>query len=269
MSHPSSLLRRVFMTAAVLIASTAALAFSQGASATKSGHSSDSGVLVISVPSGSPADNAGLSRGDIILDINGSAVNSTRDLREAISSYKQGDKISLAVLHGDTRKTLSISLGEMDGNPYLGARLLPDERERTSMLGPGHVDWSRELSEGAFVAGVASTSPAYKGGIRRGDVILSVDGVRVDRNHSLNALIQDNKTAETVTLSVRSNQEPMYQAPEDMKITLGNSPDKKPWLGVKYRMGNPTAFVAPWSSFPQVANLLKDLGILRIPRPTV
>jgi S1-C subfamily serine protease len=122
------------MTAAVLVAWTAALGFSQSVSATRSGHSPESGVLVISVLSGSPADKAGLERGDVILDINGSVMNSPSNLREAILSHKKGDMISLRVIHDDAQKTLSIHLREIDGHPYLGTRLLPDERNRVSIL---------------------------------------------------------------------------------------------------------------------------------------
>jgi S1-C subfamily serine protease len=259
----------IALVAAVLVASTAVLGFSQSVSATKSGHSAESGVLVISVAPGSPADKAGLARGDIILDTNGSAVNNPRDLQEAISSRKRGDTISLTVLHGDAQKTLSVVLGGSAGQPYLGTRLLPDERERTSMVGPGHVDWSRELSEGAFITKVATASAAYKAGIRDGDAILSVDGVLIDSDHSLSQLISAKKIGEMVTLSVRSRQESMYKAPEELKITLGSAPDgKTPWLGVEYRMSFPAAYVAPWDSFPRVVNFLKGVGMLHTPAPT-
>jgi S1-C subfamily serine protease len=111
-------------------------------------------------------------------------------------------------------------------------------------------------------------SPAYKAGILVGDNILSVDGIRIDRNHRLSTLIRDKKIGETVRLTVRSRQEPMYEAPEELKVTLGSTNNgKEPWLGVQYRASAPTAFVAPWSSFPRVANLLKDFGLLHAPAP--
>jgi S1-C subfamily serine protease len=268
MQQSLPIFRRVLLAAAVLLASVAALGFSQSVSPTRSGHSSDYGVLVISVPSGSPADKAGLARGDIILNINGSAVNSARELHKAILSHTQGDTVSLMVWHGDKTKTIPVVLGGRDGSAYLGARLLPDARERISMLGPGHVEWSRELSEGAFIAHVASTGPAYKAGIRQGDVILAVNGMRVGTDRSFKTLIQDKKIGETVTLSVRSDKEPMYGVPEAVKVTLGSTPMDKPWIGVGYRMANSTALAAPWSGFPRVASFLKDLGILHAPQPT-
>jgi len=143
--------------------------------------------------------------------------------------------------------------------------LLPDERVRTSILGPGHVEWARELSQGAFIARVASEGPARNAGLRKGDVVLSVDGVRVDRGHSLNMLIQDKRIGEMVTLSARSALEPMYKAPEQLKVTLGSAADKKPWLGVRYRSSFFSASPAPWSTFPRLGSLLRDLGVLHAP----
>ena len=265
MRHPLAFLRRVLVIAAVSFTSTAALGFSQSASATRTGHSSESGVLVISVEPGSPADNAGIAQGDIILNINGSATNNARDLQESVSSHMQGETISVRVLHSGVQKTLFVALGKKEGLAYMGALVSPDGRQRISKLGPGNVGWARELSEGALVENVISTGPAYRAGIRTGDVILSVDGTRIDKGGSLNTLIRDKRIGETVSLTVRSRLEPMYEAPEQLNITLGSTPDRKePWLGLEYRMGFPTAFYAPWSNFPRLANLLKDMGVLHV-----
>ena len=188
------------------------------------------------------------------MDINGSAVNSIHDVRDAISPHKQGDTISLKVQHGDTQKTLSVALGEKDGHVYIGAMLFPDEHERTGM-GTNQM-WPSALSEGAIVAKVSPGGPADKAGIKKGNVILSVDGVQVDANHSLSSLIQDKKIGDTVTLSVWSGGTSMDKAPQDVKVTLGSTPDKmKPWLGVEYRMGLPAAFLNPWSNFPPLADI--------------
>ena len=213
----------------------------------------------------------GVARGDIILDINGTAVNSPRDVRQSISAHKQGETISLTVRHGDAQKSISVLLGDRNGRVSMGVLLLPDERERTGMMGPGRGTLPGELTQGAFVAGVASGGPADKAGIKRGDIILSVDGVQIDTDHSLSALIQDKKIGDTVTLSVKSRQEQADKAPRDLKVTLGSTPDKKkPWLGVEYRMGVPTAFLAPWGDFPPAAELqLPDLNGLGPDMPTV
>jgi len=252
--HRTSFGRALFV-AAVLLASTAALGFSQSAPHANGSRSSEPGVLVISVQPGSPAEKAGLSRGDIILDVNGSAVDNVRDVRDAISSHKQGDTISLNVRHGDARKKLSVALGEKDGRVYVGALLLPAESDHTSMAAD-QKSWPWALSEVAIVARVSPGGPADKAGIRNGDVILSVDGVRVDANHSLSALIHDKKIGDKVTLAVWTRQTSMDNTPQDVKVTLGSTPDRtKPWLGVEYRMNFSTAFLDPRGVFLPLANI--------------
>ena len=168
----------MLVLATTLLASTAVFGFSQNVPSAKPNVPPEPGVLVISVQAGSPAEKAGLARGDIILDINGTAVNSLRDARDAIASHKNGETISLNVRHGDVQKTLSVALGEKSGRVYMGALLLPDERERTGTVTPDEGNWQWALSEGAIVANVSSGGPADKAGIKKGDVILSVDGGR-------------------------------------------------------------------------------------------
>jgi S1-C subfamily serine protease len=203
---------------------------------------------------------AGLVRGDIIMDVNGTAVNSQSDIRQAIASHKQGDSVSLKVRHGDAEKTLTVALGEKNGRPYIGAFLFPPERWSLSMRGPEDRKSHMGFFQGALVAGVASGGPADKAGITRGDIILSVDGIPIDADHSLSALIQAKNIGDTVTLSVKGMREPADKAPREVKVALGSTPDKKkPRLGVEYRQASPQALL-PGGSFPPAAELLPPDG---------
>jgi S1-C subfamily serine protease len=273
MAHTSSITRRALLIAAVLLAMTAALGFSQSAPKDSSnatpGHPSQPGVLVVSVQSGSPAEKAGIARGDIILDVNGTAVNTQADMRQAVASHKAGDTITLKVRHGDAEKTLTVALGAMEGHAYVGVLLFPEGQERMGMRDNTNKDWPW-ISQGVIVARVASGSPADKAGLKRGDVILSVDGVFVDTDHSLSALIQQKKSGDTVTLSVQSGWPQTDKGPRDVKVTLGNSPDKKvAWLGVSYREGFPVAdLIMPWDG--QRGFMVPDFTMpgLTAPEPT-
>jgi len=255
----STSLRRGLFVLVVLLAG-AALGFSQGAS-TNPGHPSDPGVLVVTVQSGSPAETAGIVRGDIITEVNGTAVNSPRDVRQAIASHKQGDTLQVKVRHGDQEKALSVALGERNGTPYMGVLLFPDMEGRLGMRAPrdfrdrGGPLAEGAVTQGALVAGVSSGSPAEKAGIKRGDVILSVDGTKVDSDHSLSSLIHGRKSGDTVTLSVTSVEDQAGKT-RDVTVTLGTGPDRKTaWLGVEYRQPFPTAF-RPWGDFPPAADFM-------------
>ena len=246
MRHISTITRRALLVAAVLMTTTAALGFSQGAPKGTSngapGIPSEPGVLVISVEPGSPAEKAGIARGDIIMDVNGAAVNTQADTREAVASHKTGDTLTLKVRHGDAEKTVSVSLDARDGRAYLGVLLLPDGRQRLGMRDDMEQNWPWLSSQGAIVSHVASRSPADKAGLKQGDVI------SVNADHNLSSLIQQKKSGDTITLAVQSVGQQGHKSPRDVKVTLGSSPNTKgAWLGVSYRMASPIAdLMKPW-----------------------
>ncbi len=80
----------------------------------------DKGVLIVAVQRGSPAAEAGLRRGDIILKVNEVEVNSAGALRDALAALKPGDEVRLRIARGEAERTLRVVLGQADGRPYLG-----------------------------------------------------------------------------------------------------------------------------------------------------
>ncbi len=76
------------------------------------GYSGSSGVAVQQVFSGSPADQAGIAPGDVILQADGQAYNDTKTLHEYIAGKKPGDTIRLNVWSQGVKKFVAIKLGE-------------------------------------------------------------------------------------------------------------------------------------------------------------
>jgi S1-C subfamily serine protease len=72
----------------------------------------EDGLLITNVQAGSPADKAGLVRGDILLEVNGQPVNSYAALQQVLSGLNPGDQVDLRVLHGDEVRSLSVNLEE-------------------------------------------------------------------------------------------------------------------------------------------------------------
>ncbi len=91
------------------------------------GLKTDSGVLIASVASGSPADDAGLRGGtqqqtlqgqvyvvggDIITAFNGKAVTSMEGLIADINQHKPGDEVTLTVVHDGSTEKVEVTLAE-------------------------------------------------------------------------------------------------------------------------------------------------------------
>ena len=73
----------------------------------------DSGVYVFQIAIDGPADRAGLQRGDVILSVEGKAVNSVQEVRAEIAAKKVGDKISVKYERDGVERTVDVTLQEM------------------------------------------------------------------------------------------------------------------------------------------------------------
>ncbi len=72
----------------------------------------DTGAFVVTVASGSPADDAGLKVGDVITSFAGKEMNTVDDLIQAIRSAEIGQKVEITYWRGETQKTTSATLIE-------------------------------------------------------------------------------------------------------------------------------------------------------------
>ena len=76
-----------------------------------------SGILVSQVEDNSPAKEAGLQPGDIILELNGDKVEKTTAFRNKVSLMVPGSKIDLKVLRNNEEKQITLSLAKKNQNP--------------------------------------------------------------------------------------------------------------------------------------------------------
>jgi len=75
------------------------------------GFTPTSGVVVLSVISGSPAKKAGLVQGDVIVAVGGTAVSSASSLQSQIQKDKSGQNVQITYYRGDLKHTTTVTLG--------------------------------------------------------------------------------------------------------------------------------------------------------------
>jgi serine protease Do len=83
------------------------------------------GALVAEPQPNSPAEQAGIQRGDVILSVNGTPVKDSRDLAKRIGNMSPGTKVNLVVWSKGSEKNLSLTLGELPN--VREARATPSE----------------------------------------------------------------------------------------------------------------------------------------------
>ena len=69
-------------------------------------------MLVIAVQPGSPAAQAGLQPGDVIVDLGGHTIANQADLQAALRQFTPGQRTSLTYIRDNTRHTVQVTLAD-------------------------------------------------------------------------------------------------------------------------------------------------------------
>lgn len=74
------------------------------------------GALIVSVIANGPAAQAGLQRGDVIVNISNEAVNGIASLGDVLVSKNPGNVVSVHIYRGKQQKTINVTLGELSAS---------------------------------------------------------------------------------------------------------------------------------------------------------
>jgi S1-C subfamily serine protease len=75
------------------------------------GFTPTTGAVILTVVSGSPAAKAGLVQGDVIVNIDGTAITSSEDLQKLVQKDKPGQTITITYYVGNSKRTTTATLG--------------------------------------------------------------------------------------------------------------------------------------------------------------
>jgi serine protease Do len=136
-------------------------------------------AVVTEVTENSPAADAGVKTGDIIVEFNGKPVPKSHDFPGVIADTPPGQRITLKIIHEKKEQTVAVKIGELadenDPNQQLEARD-PELGLRVQRITP---EAARRLgltsSRGVLVIEVLPGSPADQVGVEPADVIREVN----------------------------------------------------------------------------------------------
>ena len=154
------------------------------------------GVLVAEVLGETPAQKAGLQNGDVILGVAGVDVDSPNELSRHVASLAPGEKVKMKILRDKKERNITVTLGERGGDDQVAQNDEPanDDDLLADEVGVRTVSLDDDLRaqyrvpdnvDGVLVTGVRPGSPAEEAGLRRGAVILQVDGEEVTSRGAL------------------------------------------------------------------------------------
>jgi serine protease Do len=158
------------------------------------------GALVAAVEKDSPAEKAGIKSGDVLLAINGRAIERSSELPPLVAGVKPGTKARFEVWREGKSRTLEVAVGQL--KPDQVASVQSDEPAATGKLGLA----VRPTEDGLLVENVSGA--AARAGIRAGDVVTAVNGKRVKSVEELKAATENAKG--TVALLVRRGDNSLF-----------------------------------------------------------
>jgi serine protease DegQ len=159
------------------------------------------GAIVTSVLPDSAAELAGVEVSDIIIEIDGRPIDSSRELRNTVGLMRQGKEVDLILYRNGEKTTLKTTIGGADSalesegveaglNQTLGGAKLRSVAPASDGLGEA----------GLLVEQIDPRSQAALAGLQEGDIIVQVNREIVASLDSLNAAIEESDRFSAVTI---------------------------------------------------------------------
>ena len=187
------------------------------------------GALVASVGNNSPADKAGLKAGDIILEFDGTKIETMRKLPKAVAGTKVGKSVELKIWRNKKLISKRLILGRLESSEEFKSKQSSKIKEKKEFkierlkitvrnLNSEDIK-SRNLNKktkGALILNISNKSPLF-GLLNKNDIILQVQKKAVDSPEGLNKIVKE----------IIKNGE------KTLLLTIINSENQQRYLGVK------------------------------------
>jgi len=176
---------------------------------------SPKGALVAEVVKNSPAEKAGIKRGDIIVAINGKTVKSVDELPRLVAKVKPGSKSRVTIFRHGKEIVKTVLIGKLDGEKKLSGAAGGRESD---LLGLSVEEVTLDMAqkygfdtdEGVIVRDIDPEGNAARAGIRLGDIILEMNQKVVDSLETYNKILASISKKKSVLLVIKRRGQVMF-----------------------------------------------------------
>jgi serine protease Do len=175
-----------------------------------------SGALVAKIMDDSPAIDAKIKVGDVILKFNGQEITNSAALPPIVGRVRVGEKVSVEVMRNGKIKKLSVVIGQLPDNER-EQQQSKTQKQKNGVLGMKLQvldDEDRERAELEYGLRVLEVheGPALAAGIRKNDILQMIDGEKVETIRELKKLVKDLPAGKYVSVLVQRAQGPQFLA---------------------------------------------------------
>jgi serine protease Do len=208
------------------------------------------GVEVTRVRPDSAAAKAGVKQADVILEVNGKAVQNVEQFVRSIEGRQPGAKVDLTIWRNGARQTVSATLDSWPDDLYFGFNgqgipipptppappgfgdpfsVLPGNAPRVGFegepLSPQLADYFG-VKQGVLVRTVDPKTPAEKAGLKAGDIVVKVNGTPVTSPREITGLVRMSRGK--TTFSVVRNKKEMTLGVDVSAPAPAGAPERVP-----------------------------------------
>jgi len=191
------------------------------------------GALIKQVVPDSPADEAGLKQGDIIIKLGKKELIDSDDLSKTVMAMSPGDEVDILIIRDGKEETIQATLGSGDkedfepkqrfkwfgqqnqGGPHSKYRTYTFNEDdfKNSYIGINLVTLTDQLGDyfgvedgnGILITEVIEDSPAKEAGLKAGDVIIKVDGEDIVDISDIQKAVRQKEKGEEVEITLLRN----------------------------------------------------------------
>jgi serine protease Do len=177
----------------------------------------DYGTLVADVVEGSPAEKAGIKRGDVIIEFDGKELNEPFQLRNMVAGIHPGETREIKIIREGEARTLKVTIGELP----VETERVPTDYEN-ALKGVEVQNLTPEIYKqlnlpakmrGVVVTNIESDSPA-EATLMPGDIIIEIDRKAVTNTDDYKNIASQIKTDKILTVLV-------YRKGSTLFVTIG------------------------------------------------
>ncbi len=230
----------------------------------------DYGAIVNEVLGDSPADEAGINDGDVIISFDGQKVWDQDDLLDFIEDKKAGESVALELIRDGKSVTVNVELGKRPrsrgffssgtkrrhGNSF---RFAPDRGKvyqfgfSSGYVGVSLTTLSEQLADyfgvkgnkGVLITEVTEDSPAKEAGLKAGDVIVAIEDEEISDYSDVKEIVAESDKGDKLTFTILRN-----KRQQKIEVEVAESDDSS--FGYRFFTGPDIAIIPDIPPIPDI-----------------
>ena len=173
------------------------------------------GAVILRVMDDTPAKKAGIEVGDVITHFNNSVINRSSDLPLAVGRSAIGSRVKVKIIRDGKQKRLTVKIAELPAEEELARNEGQSKEVKSNRLNIEVVALSKaqkkqaNVENGVLVQSV-SEGVASKAGIRRGDILIKINGQAIKNTKQFLRIIKKLPEDKWIRVLIQRGDSPRY-----------------------------------------------------------